>query len=397
MKRWILVMISALLLSGCRRYDPPEESSVQPENAAVIGNMVTGKPVKASESSAQKLEESVQTKKTRVKVKGIYVSAYVAGTRDMMDEIIRRIGETEINTVVIDVKDDEGRVTYDMDHVPIVDETGACVKYIADLPGLIGRLKEQGIYVIARVVAFRDPYLAEVRPEWSLRKADGQIYRDSKGLAWINPYRHEVWDYLAEIGTAAATAGFDEIQFDYIRFSSGKGMEDVVISEEETKGRSRTDIITEFTQYIHEKLEPTGAFVSADVFGTIIESREDAGAIGQIYAEMAGQLDYICPMIYPSHYGEGNFGLDYPDMHPYETIAGALKASKKALEKNDQVIVRPWLQDFTASYLSHYIDYGPEQLRQQIQAVYDTGYEEWILWDAKCTYTWAGLLPQTGK
>lgn len=150
-----------------------------------------------------------------------------------------------------------------------------------DLPGLIARLKEQGIYVIARVVAFRDPYLAEVKPEWALKTADGESYRDSKNLAWVNPYRMEVWDYLTEIGTSAAEIGFDEIQFDYIRFSTGKGMEQVIIPDDEAKGRSRTDIITEFTQYVYEKLKKTGVFVSADVFGTIIESQEDAALIGQ--------------------------------------------------------------------------------------------------------------------
>lgn len=398
----MLLLFCTVCLTGCHRYEPaPTPDELKASKEALKAEQAD-ETVTATAAEARK----ALPEKTRVKVKGIYVSAHVAGTKSMMDEIISHIDETEINAVVIDVKEDEGRVTYAMD-VPLVTETEASVNYISDLPGLIGKLKAHGIYVIGRVVAFRDPYLAEVKPEWSLKTKDGKTYRDSQGLAWIDPYRREVWDYLAQIGEAAAEDGFDEIQFDYIRFSAGKGMEDVVIPEEETEGLSRTDIITDFTRYARERLEPKGVFVSADVFGTIIGSDGDAGIIGQNYKAMAGGLDYICPMIYPSHYGDGNFGLDHPDLHPYETIAGALKGSRRILEGTPSeatlsaafasgetsVIVRPWLQDFTASYLEHHIEYGPEEVRKQIQAVYDSGYEEWLLWDAKCTYTWDGLLP----
>lgn len=410
MRKWLLLLFCGMCLCGCRRYEPapaPDQLKELSEAAEADQNGLPKdvEPEDGNESgpatAAAEAVKPAEPEMARVKVKGIYVSAHVAGTRSMMDEIISRINETEINAVVIDVKEDEGRVTYAMD-VPLVVETGASVNYISDLSGLIGKLKAQGIYVIGRVVAFRDPYLAEVKPQWSLKTKDGKIYRDSQGLAWIDPYRKEVWEYLTQIGEAAADDGFDEIQFDYIRFSAGKGMEDVVIPEEEMEGLSRTDIITEFTRYARERLEPKGVFVSADVFGTIIESTGDADIVGQNYGAMAAELDYICPMIYPSHYGDGNFGLDHPDLYPYETISAALKGSKRVLEeatpssvvkKKTSAIVRPWLQDFTASYLTHHITYGPDQLRQQIQAVYDAGYEEWLLWDAKCTYTWDGLLP----
>lgn len=198
-----------------------------------------------------------------------------------------------------------------------------------------------------------------------------------------------------EAGTQAAEAGFDEIQFDYIRFATDSTMRQVVFDEEETKGRSKTDIIAEFTQYAYDSLTPLGVFVSADVFGAIIGSEEDAGAVGQIYGEMAQSLDYICPMIYPSHYGDGNFGLDHPDLHPYETILGALQKSEEELsaypEEERQAVVRPWLQDFTATYLKHHMKYGNDEIREQIQAVYDAGYEEWILWNASNNYHYGGL------
>lgn len=258
-------------------------------------------------------------------------------------------------------------------------------------------LKARGIYTIARVVAFRDPYLAEKKPEWSLKNADGSLHRDNKGLAWVNPYRQEVWDYLVEVGTQAAKVGFDEIQFDYIRFATDSTMKQVAFDEADTKGRSKTDIITEFITYAYDKLSAEGIFVSADVFGTIIGSKIDADAVGQVYNDMARHLDYICPMIYPSHYGDGNFGIEHPDTQPYDTIHAALMKSKQDLAivtaaGEDHAIVRPWLQDFTASYLQHYIKYGPAEVRAQIQAVYDAGYDEWILWSASNKYTWDGLL-----
>ena len=265
-----------------------------------------------------------------------------------------------------------------------------------DIEALIKTLKERGLYVIARVVAFRDPYLAEKKPEWSLHTADGKLYRDKQGMAWVDPYCKEVWDYLMEVGTIAKEVGFDEVQFDYIRFSTDSTMKNVAYDEERTQGRSKTEVITEFCQYAYENLASQGLFVSADVFGTIIGSEIDANAVGQIYTDMAKHLDYICPMVYPSHYGPGNFGLEYPDKQPYETILGAMKKSKAVLDKaadeddhiHNQAIVRPWLQDFTASYLGEgkYIAYGYEEVQQQIQAVLDAGYDEWMLWSAANRY-----------
>ena len=329
------------------------------------------------------------------KVKGIYISGPMSGSGALFDAILENAEETEINTVVIDFKDDEGRITCDID-TPMVSEIGACRPYVRDIRSMTETLKKRGFYVIARVVAFRDPYLAEQKPEWSLHLADGSLYRDKKGMAWIDPYRKEVWDYLVEVGTAAKEAGFQEVQFDYLRFSTEGGMKNVVFDPAVTKERTKTEVITEFVKYAYENLASQGLFVSADVFGTIIGSEIDANAVGQDYTEMAKHLDYICPMIYPSHYGPGNFGIDHPDTKPYETVLEALKKSRTVLEQaaeedghvSNQAAVRPWLQDFTASYLGegNYIQYGYEEVQKQIQAVKDAGYEEWMLWSAANRY-----------
>lgn len=394
MKKWFLLVVCTGLLAGCSRYTPidmsPEVTQAEPETLADKVSDTTAGVIQITDDT----EDTIPYREP-VKVKGIYVSAYVAGNEEMMNNIIANLDATELNAVVIDFKDDEGRITTKVDSA-VFGEIGACKAYVPNMMELIQKLKDHGIYVIARVATFRDPYLAENKPEWSLKKGDGTLYRDNNGLAWVNPYKQEVWDYLIEVGTQAAAVGFDEVQFDYIRFSTEAGMKEVVFDEADTKGRSKTDIITEFTQYAYENLAPLGIFVSADVFGAIIESDQDAQSVGQIYGELAGNLDYICPMIYPSHYGDGNFGLDHPDMHPYETILGALENSKKKLAPyktgdKPQAIVRPWLQDFTASYLKNYIKYGDEEIREQIRAVKDAGYEEWILWSAANKYHYGGL------
>lgn len=209
MKRWIAAGIIALALTGCTRYEPSEEMTRAEESAAEPESSEEAR--EAAEAGEDVISISMYPPRTPVKVKGIYVSAYVAGTADMMDKIIEEVDRTELNAVVIDVKDDQGRITFAMDS-PTVNEIGACQPFIGDLPGLMKKLKEHNIYPIARVVAFRDPYLAEQKPEWSLHVADGSIYRDNKGLAWVNPYKKEVWDYLVEVGKKAGEMGFKEIQ-----------------------------------------------------------------------------------------------------------------------------------------------------------------------------------------
>lgn len=418
-KRWVLVIFWVTVLSGCQRYEPAPEL----ENGVLSGNREDegeedgedgesfGGENAVTKADAALLEEEanagpqivIETAKERtpVKVKGIYVSAYVAGMEEMMDKIIQQIDRTELNAVVIDVKDDHGKITFSMDS-PMIQELGACTGYIPDIRKLVAKLKEHGIYLIARIPAFRDPYLAQVRPEWCCKQQDGSVFQDRSGMAWVNPYKQEAWDYLVEIGKMAGKAGFDEVQFDYIRFCTERGMNQVIFEESDVQNRDRQEIILEFIRYAYDALAKEGLFVSADVFGVVMSSGEDACSVGQDFAEMASSLDYLCPMIYPSHYSDGYFGIAHPDTRPYDTVTAALAESKVSLAQTGQAaeaepavkaVIRPWLQDFTASYLPHHISYGPQQVREQIQAVYDAGYEEWILWDAAVSYHYDGLLP----
>ena len=368
----------------------PEGSDTSGGNPAGSGTetMTQAEPTNAPEE---------QDSRIPTKVKGLYVTSKAAGTESIREYLIEIADATEINALVIDVKDDNGKITYSMDS-PIAKNIKAVTNTVTDMEELVKELQAKGIYVIARIVAFKDPYLAEQRHDLAIKKKDGALYRDNNGECWVNPYNKEVWDYLVEVASKAAASGFNEIQFDYIRFSTGKGMDKVDFGEEALT-KTKEDVILEFTKYSYEKLKPLGVFVSADVYGTIISSSVDSGLVGQNYVEMAKYLDYICPMIYPSHFGEGNYGVKYPDLEPFKIIRKVLTASKEKLaeipEGEHRAIVRPWLQDFTASWLKHYMKYGGDELRLQIGGLYAAGYEEWLVWNAGCDYSVEGLIEES--
>ncbi len=324
-------------------------------------------------------------------IHGIYISGPVAGD-PYMDTLLELIDRTELNAVVIDVKNDAGELTYRPESGSAL-ELGACVSYIRDLPGLVSRLKERGVYTIARVVSFKDPVLAEARPDLALHRSDGTPIAEGGGPAWVNPFEPEVWDYLTEVALGAAEAGFQEVQFDYVRFPTGTAAQEADFGPA-AQDMTKEEAITGFLSHVREVLHEKGVWVSADVFGTVINIKVDAQLIGQDYAAMAQAVDFICPMVYPSHYAAGSFNLDVPDRHPYATVLAALEKSKSTLfiTKN-AAQVRPWLQDFTATWVSGHIDYGPEELQAQIQAVYDVGCTDWLLWNANNRYTEDGLLP----
>lgn len=412
---WFFLSLFLLtgILSGCGKLKDVTDMATTPPPVVVERGQTVENQSKDSEENEkqQETEPELQTEeividtapeRVPVKVKGIYISAYVAGTPSMVDNLIAEMDRTEANALVIDLKDDFGRVACEMDS-PLVQEVGSTKVYIRDIEGLMKKLDDHGIYAIARIPAFRDAWLGDVKPEWCIQKADGTVFRDRDGNAWVNPYKQEAWDYLAEIAIQAKKLGFEEVQFDYVRFCTEKGMQEAVFDEADVQGRSRTDIILEFMAHTYDRLKAEGLFVSADVFGAIINSSVNADSVGQIYGEMAKHLDYISPMIYPSHYADGNYGIDHPDIHPYETISAALNDSRKELyfagrDGGHIAVVRPWLQDFTASWLANHITYGGPEVRAQIQAVYDCGYDEWMLWDASCKYAWDGLLtPQQAE
>lgn len=342
-------------------------------------------------SDSEEKENIDLQQKERPKVKGIYVTGPIAGS-ERMNDLILLADETEINTIVIDVKNDNGEITWKME-TDSVKEMENGVAYIKDINTLMTTLKEHNIYTIARIVCFKDPVFAQEHLDSALRKPDGTPVTDAYGLAWVNPYDKTVWNYLVEIAEAASEAGFDEIQFDYVRFPIGKDA-DAADYKVDMSAYSKEQAISDFLSYACEKLHEKNIVVAADVFGTVIDSQTDIERVGQNYAGLGEILDVLSPMVYPSHYGKGVFGFDVPDAHPYDTVYEALLLSQKVLGENTEeacAIVRPWLQAFTATWVDGHITYEGKQIREQIQAVYDAGYDEWILWNASCRYLADGL------
>ncbi len=325
-----------------------------------------------------------KTLKSHPPVKGIYVSGPIAG-HSRFKELLEMVETTELNAMVIDVKNDNGNVTYNMEH-KLVNEFKANIRYIRGIQTFLENLHSKNIYVIGRVVAFRDPLLAKKNPDWCVHKKDGSIYYDRSGLAWVNPYNREVWKYLVSIGKRAAADGFDEIQFDYIRFSTEVKDSEVNYGYG-SDTMSKQEVITEFVKYSAEEFGKCGIAFSADVFGTVIDNDVDTRLVGQNYANMGKYVSTISPMIYPSHYGPKVFGIPIPNNAPYQTILGSMKLSKKVLDSLDhKPNVRAWLQDFSAPWVAGARAYTPADVRAQIDAIYDAGYDEWLLWNASVRY-----------
>ncbi|MGN0505321.1 MAG: putative glycoside hydrolase [Lachnospiraceae bacterium] len=331
----------------------------------------------------------------KVDVRGAYTGCSLKSATKLK-QWLELADTTEFNAVVIDVKADSGRVTYQMDNAAI-QAAGVCVSEFSDMKSLLATLKEHGIYTIARVVCFRDPYVAKIHPEYMLYTKDGEMFKDKDGIPWMNPYNQEAWKYIVDISEQAVLDGFDEICFDYIRVSTN-GMSNVDLGEA-AESITLQETITAFTKYACNRLKPLGAFVSASVYGTVIKSDVDSQLVGQDYKEMSRYLDYICPMVYPSHYAKGSFGIDVPDAEPYKFLLKQMQYSVDKLaplanEQDTYADVRPWLQAFTATWVKGYIKYTGPVVREEVQATYDAGYTSWFLWNAATNYPDGCFLPE---
>ncbi|KFM98430.1 putative glycoside hydrolase [Paenibacillus macerans] len=321
------------------------------------------------------------------KVKGIYVTAYSAGG-SRMNELVDLVDKTELNAMVIDIKDDSGYITYKTEN-PELNKLGKAQPFIRDIGALMERLEKHDIYPIARIVVFKDTILAKKHPEYSFVQKDGSVWSNGGGDSFVNPYSKEVWDYNIEIAKEAAKLGFKEIQFDYVRFPEGFEKRADSLNYEKSE-MSRVDAVSSFVKYAKEQLEPLGIRVSVDIFG-YAASVPAAEGIGQDFVKISDQVNIICPMIYPSHYSTGWFNAKDPDKAPYQTIKGAIKDTQDKLAPlgEEQPIIRPWIQDFTASWLGkgHYIKYGKHEVEEQIRALRDMNVDEYLLWNASNRYT----------
>jgi len=321
-----------------------------------------------------------------VKARGIYLTGNTVGLKSKFPQMIELVETTELNAMVIDVKNDHGLMSYPSE-IEIVGQVKANNKApLKNIKEVLADLNGRNIYTIARIVVFKDPNLPERRPEWALQKKSGGVWRDKNGTAWVNPYEKKVWDYNIAIAKEAALMGFKEIQFDYIRFPENARRVDQEVNYGENVV-NKDEIIEQFLQYAREELKDYNVHLAADVFGVIATSWGDSDMIGQTWERMSAQLEYTSPMIYPSHYGPGYFGFKVPDANPAATIRMALIDS---IERNATVkkpgIIRPWLQSFTASWVPGNISYGAKEVRQQIDAGLALGIDEYLIWNPNNRY-----------
>lgn len=307
------------------------------------------------------------------------------------EKIIAICKATEMNSIVFDIKDDNGFVTYKSD-VDIVNQANDSYK-IEDLSGLIDFLHDNDIYTIARIVTFKDKNFSEKFPDHCIQKKDGGVWYDpyNNYVAWVNPYDKYVWDYDVSIAKEVSLMGFDEINFDYIRFPDNAKHYNSIVNFGDTKGMDKDEAVGAFLAYTNEELEPYNVNISCDVFGIVTRTWEDYPEdIGQTWIKMANNVDYISPMSYPSHYGPGWYGLDDPNSHPYEVMKGSMsEALEKCSAVDNSAETRPWIQGFSWAG----VDYGPSMIRDQIIAAKEYGINTYFIWSASNYYNPLAYIP----
>lgn len=321
--------------------------------------------------------------KTPEQVRAIYLSSWTAGYAKYRDPLIKLVDDTELNAMVIDVKDSTGRIGFQTSDKDL-NAIGSVEGRIPDVRTLTNILHQKNIYIIGRVAVFQDPFMTKKKPEWAItKKSDGTVWKDHKGLSFLDPANKEVWKYTVAIARTAYAEGFDEINFDYIRYPSDGNIKD--INYHIAQGKTRADNLKEFFKYLSEEVKKDEPItMSADLFGLTTESLDDMG-IGQVWEKALPYFDYLAPMVYPSHYPPGQDGFKNPADHPYEIIHKALAGAvnkTKAVAGQDIHKIRPWLQDFNLG-----ATYNKDMVKLEMKATYDNGLNSWMLWDPRNKYT----------
>ena len=318
-------------------------------------------------------------------VRGIHLTSWGAGSTKLRREMIKKISGSVINTVVIAIKETDGKV-----YIPGVDKAhkfGTYQAAIGDPAGMLKDFKAAGMYTVARIVVFKDKVVPRTRPDLAVRNPDGSLWRSRNGATWVDPYHREVWDYNLDLAELCAKLGFDEIQFDYIRYPSEGNTSMCRYSKTHNRTAAARNL-KDFLDYSRRRLAPYKVKISADVFGLTTSVKDDMG-IGQDIKILAEGADYVYPMMYPSHYNPGEYNLKSPNASPFKVINRGLKDAMGKLGTS-YARLRPYLQDFSLGHT-----YGPSEVRAQIMATRLNHLESWVLWNAGNRYTWAALTPQS--
>ena len=358
------------------------------------GRHARGKPTASSTLVARDTVKPVMHVPVPDTLRGLYVNRWAAlGSK--LKTLIEVAKKTEVNALVIDVKDDRGFVLY-RSRVPLAREIGADTAdghwmSASKVRAMLDTMTAHGIYPIARIVVAKDPLLARKKLELAIkRKSNLEPWLDKNGNPWLDPHQKVVWQYAADLAREAYDLGFSEVQFDYVRFPDEKRLVTETVYPL-ANGRTRAQVIRDQLGFVRSALKPQGIRVTADVFGLTATDTTDMG-IGQRWEMFVDQVDVVLPMIYPSHFARGTYRLRNPNAHPYQTINNALKdaiARSKPIANAAKII--PWYQDFTLGPPHYYA----EQIRAQKKAGYDNGFQSWILWNPKSNYTVAALEPRS--
>lgn len=324
-------------------------------------------------------------------LRGLYLNAWAAGSTKKLAKLIDLANRTEVNAFVIDVKEG-GEISW-KSKIPLAKQIGSDKAYISNPRAMLQKLKENNIYPIARIVVFKDKTLSNAKPAWAIRKSDGSTWKDRDGNIWVDPYSRDVWNYNIAIAKEAIEMGFAEVQWDYVRFPDVPQSMMATAVFPAKKGRTTMqDNIRGFMLYSREQLAPYKVPVTADVFGLTVSVRNDLG-IGQQWEKMSDAVEVLLPMVYPSHFARGSYGIPAPNAAPYATVK---KAMDYAVKRNKPITnaaeIRPWLQDFTLGLPKYSAGY----VRAQIQATYDAGLTDWVLWNPGSNYTAAALAAKDG-
>jgi hypothetical protein len=351
-----------------------------PEAAGKLGVRAPGYGRFEQVLAADATEGALDVRLTPFSPKALYLSFYGVGSKVLRDPALKMIEETELNALVIDVKGDRGMIPF-RSSIPLAAEVGAQrIITVKDPAELIASFKERGIYTIARIVVFKDDLLATARPELAVRSAGGEVWRDRERLAWVDPFRKEVWAYNIQIAEEAARLGFDEIQFDYVRFPDSRSPRFSQPSTEE----GRVNAISGFLREARARLQPYNVFVAADIFGYACWNLNDTD-IGQKLDPIAGAVDYLCPMLYPSGFQFGIPGYRNPVQNPHEIVYLSLKKAQERT-KISPVRFRPWLQAFK-DYAFDKRQFNAKEVADQIRASNSFGSHGWMLWNPGNVYS----------
>ncbi|WP_047982383.1 putative glycoside hydrolase [Ornithinibacillus contaminans] len=329
-------------------------------------------------------------------VRGIYVTGHSAGG-SRFDTLLDLVNTTDLNAMVIDIKDDFGYLTFKPEDGSPFANIGQ--NYIKDSVEMMKTLEENKVYPIARIVVFKDTVLANERPELSYLE-NGKVWKNNRGDSFVNPFLEEVWEYNVEIAKMAAEMGFKDIQFDYVRFPEGFELRDKDLEYSQGEYaeseldfiQRRVEAVTDFVAYAKKELEPYDVDVSVDIFGYSATIPEAPG-IGQNFSKISESVDIISSMIYPSHWSNNYFDIPLPDAEPYRLTEEYAKVENEVLGKlENPPVSRPWIQDFEAPWIYSgtgipTTQYGKAEVEAQIKALQDNGIQEYLIWNAGNTYS----------